>query len=170
MTTATVWNLPQKFVIARLFDASREVVFDAWTNPAHMSWWGPKGVTIHARKLELHPGGAFHYYMLTDKGDKMWGKWVMREIVKPERLVFVNSFSDEAEGITRHPMAPHWPLEMLSTITFEDQDGKTLLTVEWIPINASEIECKAFNDGHESMKNGWTGTLDKLTEYLASAS
>ena len=99
----------------------------------------------------------------------MWGKWIIREVTPPEQLVFVNSFSDEAGGVTRHPLSPSWPLEMLSTITFANQDGQTWLTVEWLPLNPTEAERKTFDEGHESMKGGWTGTLDRLAEYLKTA-
>jgi uncharacterized protein YndB with AHSA1/START domain len=157
----------REFVISRVFDAPRELVFQTWTDSKHMEWWGPKGVTIHHAKLELKPGGVFHYCMRTPDGHDMWGKWVIREVVTPERLVFVNSFSDEAGGLTRHPLSPSWPLETLSTITFEPQGGKTLLAIRWLPLNPTEAEHKTFDEGHESMKNGWTGTLDRLTEYLA---
>jgi uncharacterized protein YndB with AHSA1/START domain len=160
-------SVDREFVISRVFDAPRDLVFKTWTDSKHMEWWGPKGVTIHHAKLELRPGGTFHYCMKTPDGHEMWGKWVIREIAGPERLVFVSSFSDVAGGITRHPMNPDWPREILSTITFERQGEKTLLTVRWIPLNPTEAERKTFNEGHESMKNGWTGTLDRLETYLA---
>ena len=99
----------------------------------------------------------------------MWGKGGIREIAKPERLVFVNSFSDEAGGITRHPGSATWPLELLSTITFAGQNGQTLLTIQWLPVNATDVERKTFDEAHEGMKGGWTGSLDRLAEYLATA-
>jgi uncharacterized protein YndB with AHSA1/START domain len=105
------------FIISRDFDAPRERVWKAWTRQDHMEWWGPKGVSIQHAKLDLRPGGVFHYAMRTPDGRDMWGKWVIREIVEPERLVFVNSFSDEAGGLNRHPMKDTWPMELLSTIT-----------------------------------------------------
>lgn len=155
------------FVISRTFNAPRQRVWQAWTDAGHMSWWGPKGVTIHPATLDLRPGGTFHYSMKTPEGREMWGKWVIREVAPQERLVFVNSFSDAASGITRHPMNPHWPLEMLSTVTFADQSGRTLVTIQWLPLNPTELERKAFDEGHESMKNGWGGSLERLAEYLA---
>ena len=160
---------PQKpFIITRSLDAPRDIVFKTWTDREHLQWWGPKGVTIAHTKLDLRPGGMFHYSMHTADGPVMWGRWIIREVVPPERLVFVNSFSDEAGGITRHPMSASWPLEILSTITFEEQDsGKTLLTVEWLPLHPTEEERKTFDTGHESMQGGWSGTLDRLAEYLA---
>ena len=158
----------KEFVISRSFDVPRELMFKVWTDPAHMQrWWGPKGVTVINSKMDLRPGGIYHYGMRTLDGHEMWGKFVFREIVKPERLVFVNSFSDEKGGLTRHPMSPNWPLEMLSTITFTEQGGKTTVTVRWAPLNATAEECKTFEDGFDSMQQGWGGTLDQLSEYLS---
>ena len=108
--------------------------------------------------------------MEAPNGTAMWGKFVYREIVPPERIVFINSFSDEAGGITRHPMSPTWPLQMLSTFTFEAlPDGKTRFTVRWQAYNAAEEEQKTFDTSHDSMNQGWGGTLDQLAAYLAQA-
>src|SRR5438128_629430 len=117
----------EDFVISRTFDASRDLMWKVWTQPERMAqWFGPKGVKIFHSKNDLRPGGVYHYGMRTPDGKEMWGKWVYREVAKPERMVFVNSFSDKEGGITRHPMAQNWPLEMLTTITFaEQQKGKT---------------------------------------------
>ncbi len=159
------------FVISRVFDAPRELVWKAFTEPERMQqWWGPKGTTVIRAKMDLRPGGIYHYGMRTPDGKSMWGRFVFREVAAPHRLVWTNSFSDEAGGVTRHPLAPDWPLEMLTTLTLEEQSGgKTKLTVRWSPINASESEEKAFEAGCNSMQQGWTGTLDKLADYLASA-
>lgn len=157
-----------EFVISRVFTAPRELVWVAWTDTEHMKrWWGPKGVTISHAKLDLRPGGIFHYCMHPANGPAMWGKWVIREIAKPERLVFVNSFSDEAGGLTRHPGSAQWPLETLSTITFAELGYQTLVTIRWLPLNATEAERKTFDENHESMNKGWGGSLEQLTDYLA---
>jgi uncharacterized protein YndB with AHSA1/START domain len=99
----------------------------------------------------------------------MWGKWVFREIVRPERLVFVASFSDEAGGVTRHPWAPDWPQKTLSTLRFDEHEGRTKLTAQGIPQGASELERKTFEAGRESVRQGWSGTLGQLAQYLARA-
>ncbi len=156
----------QPFIISRLLEAPRDRVWRAWTDSNEMEWWGPKGVEIHHAKLELRPGGLFHYCMRTSEGHNAWGRWIIREVRAPERLAFINSFSDEAGGITRHPMSANWPLEILSTVTFAPQDGKTLLTINWLPVNATDIEHRTFDESHEPMRNGWTGTLDRLVDYL----
>ena len=158
------------FVISRVFDAPRELVWKAFTEPERMKqWWGPKGFTVIASKMDLRPGGTYHYGMKAPDGSAMWGKFVYREIVAPERMVFINSFSDEAGGITRHPMSPTWPLEMLSIFTFEEEGGKTKLTIRWSAHNATDEERKTFDTSHDSMRQGWGGTLDQLTQYLAKA-
>src|SRR5262249_7142388 len=114
------------FILTRVLDAPRELVFKAWTEAERLAhWWGPKGFAVRVCRLDLRPGGVFLYSMRSPDGRDMWGKWVFREIVPPERLVFVVSFSDEEGGVTRHPFAPDWPLEVLSTLTLTEQDGRT---------------------------------------------
>src|SRR4051812_38103836 len=109
------------FLVSRIFDAPRERVWKAWTEREElMKWFGPKGVTIQKAVLDLKPGGTFHYCMRTPDGKDMWGKWTFREIVAPEKLVLISTFSDEKGGITRHPMVPDWPQQTLSTTTFRD--------------------------------------------------
>ena len=158
-----------EFVISRTIEAPRERVWNAWTNPEDMKkWWGPKGSAILDCKMDLRLGGTCHYRMRYNNQD-MWGKLVYREIVRPERLVFVTSFSDEKGGVTRHPLSPTWPLEMLSTLTLSESAGRTTLKIEWLPLSPTEAERKTFEAGHDSMQKGWTGTLDQLTEYIEKA-
>jgi len=164
----TTLTAERPFVLTRVFDAPRDLVWAAWTETRHMQWWGPKEVTIHHAKLDLRPGGIFHYCMRSADGQEMWGKWAIREVARPERLVFVNSFADPAGNVTRHPLSTTWPLETLSTITFAERNGKTEVTIHWLPLNATEAERMTFDQGHESMRAGWTGSLDRLEEYLTT--
>ena len=158
-----------EFVISREYAVPRELMFKVWTDPEHMQrWWGPKGFKVTYSRMDFRPGGSYHYCMRSPDGNDMWGKFVYREIMKPERIVFVNSFSDENGGLTRHPMSPGWPLEMLSTITFAGHFGKTTVTVHWAPLNATEEERRTFAEGFESMQKGWSGTMDQLAEYLTN--
>jgi uncharacterized protein YndB with AHSA1/START domain len=100
-------------------------------------------------------------------GRVMWAKFVYREIVPPERLVWAHSFSDETGGLTRHPLSPTWPLELLTTVTFEDEpDGKTKLTLRWSPLNATAEEQKTFDASHDGMTQGWNGSFERLAAYL----
>ena len=159
------------FVISRMFDAPRDLVYRVWTETQHLKhWWGPKGFTSPVCNLDLRPGGSMHYCLRSADGHEMWGKFVYREVTAPLRLVFVDSFSNAAGDITRHPLSPTWPLEMLSTITFEAQGAQTKVTVRWGPLpSATAEERKAFDEGRASMNQGWTGTLDQLEAYLSEA-
>jgi uncharacterized protein YndB with AHSA1/START domain len=96
----------------------------------------------------------------------MWGKWIFREIVPPERIVFVNTFSNKHGNLTRHPYVPNWPLEMLTTSTFTEDNGKTTIRLQWTPHNANAAEQRTFDTMHEAMAQGWTGTFDQLDDYL----
>ena len=158
------------FVISRVYDAPRDRVWRAWTEPEQMKkWWGPKGFTVSQLTQELKPGGMVHYRLLMPGGaGELWGRMVYREIVPQERLVWINAFSDKDGGLGKHPMAPDWPREMLSKALFEAQGAKTKLTIEWIPLDGStEIELRTFDQGRDSMKGGWTGTLDQLGSHLS---
>jgi uncharacterized protein YndB with AHSA1/START domain len=160
----------EEFVITRVFDAPRELVWKAFTEREHlMHWWGPKGFKMLSGTVDLRVGGVFHYCLEAPDGTKLWGKFAYREIVAPDRLVYLSSFSDENQGVTRHPMAPTWPLELLSTITFAERGGKTTVTVRWTPHNATEEERTVFVSSHDSMRQGWGGTLDQLADYLGRA-
>jgi len=167
----TMTEASADFVISRVFDAPRDLVWKCFTEPEHMKqWWGPKGVTVVKSEMDLRPGGTYHYAMQAPGGPVMWGKFTYREIVPLSKLVFINCFSDENGGVTRHPMAPNWPLEMLWTFTFEDVPvGKTKFTIRWSPHNATVEERKTFDEGQASMNQGWSGTLEQLEAYLAKA-
>jgi uncharacterized protein YndB with AHSA1/START domain len=161
---ASTQTASNDFVISRVFDAPRDLLWKCFTDPERMKqWWGPKGFTIIASKMDLRVGGTYHYGMETPDGKVMWGKFVYREIVPPEKMIFINSFSDEKGGVTRHPMSPSWPLQLLSVFTFEEQPGgKTKFTIRWSPHNATAEEQQTFDAGHASMTQGWGGTMDQL--------
>ena len=140
----------------------------------------PKGMPFDAKRmiyggfkvthltLDLRPGGTMHYRLRMPDGKDLWGRFVYREIVKPERLVWINSFSDKDGGLATHPMSPTWPREMHTTVTFKELGGKTEVTVTWLPLEGStDLEIKTFEEGRDSMKGGWTGTLEQFNAYLA---
>jgi uncharacterized protein YndB with AHSA1/START domain len=156
------------FVISRVFDSPRETVWKAWTEPERLKqWWGPKGFKVHTCKVDLRPGGVFLYGMRMPDGGDMWGKFVYREIQAPKKLVFIVSFSDPKGGVTRHPWNANWPLQTMSTVELEEQGAaRTKVTVRWTPHEASELERKAFDEGRDSMKQGWGGTLDQLAGFV----
>jgi len=156
----------QVLVITRAFDAPRELVWKAWTEPDRFKrWWGPKGFTTPFCKVDLRPGGVFHYCMRSPEGRDFWGKGVYREIVPLERIVCTDSFADEEGNLvpaTYYGMSADFPLEMLVTVTFEEIEGKTKLTLQHAlgSVPASE---------RDLCQQGWNESLDKLAEYLAKA-
>ncbi|WP_338768747.1 SRPBCC domain-containing protein [Massilia sp. METH4] len=159
--------------IRRVFDAPRELVFTTMTDPDHLRhWWGPKECTITVARAEARPGGAFHYCMHPREGMpgmEVWGRFDFHEIARPHRFVFVNGFADEQGNRIRYPLLPVWPLEVLNTVTLEEDNGKTIFTLHSVPVNASDAECAAFRAGHESMQQGFGGMYDLYEQYLATA-
>jgi uncharacterized protein YndB with AHSA1/START domain len=158
------------FVLTRVFDAPRELVWQAWTEAERLAqWWGPKIFTNAVVTFDFKPGGVFHYSMTKPDGDKMWGRFVYREIVPPTRLVFINAFADEKGELALNPWIADWPLEILNTLTLTEEGGKTRLTLRGTPLNATEEQRKAFVAMQPSMRQGFGGTFDQLDAYLAKA-
>jgi uncharacterized protein YndB with AHSA1/START domain len=161
----------EDFVISRVFDAPPDLVWKCFTEPGRMKeWWGPKGCTIVAASMDFRVGGIYLGAMRDPTGRVMWARFVYREIAAPRRLVWVHSFSDEAGVVTRHPMSSTWPLEMLTTVIFDDQPaGKTKVTLRWSPLKASEEELRTFDAARDGMRGGWDGTFERLDAYLMQA-
>lgn len=158
------------FVMSRVFDAPSALVFKAWTDRDHLAgWFGPPGMRVAAKTVDIRPGGTFHYAMAMPDGRTVWGRWVFHEVSAPARLVFVATFSDEAGGVARNPWAADWPAHVLTTVSFAEHDGRTTLTMHAVPVDATEAERAVFRAGHVPMHGGWTATLDQLAAYLAKA-
>ena len=160
-----------EFLFNRTFDASREDVWNAFTQPEHLKhWWGTPGSSIEIARHELKRGGLFHYHMRLPDGRAMWARFIFCEIIPPERLVWLNGFSDEHGGLTRNPWVPSFPLETLNTVTLAEENGKTLLTITVVPFNASEEETGIFAGGINGMKIGFGASFKLLADYLAHRS
>jgi uncharacterized protein YndB with AHSA1/START domain len=154
----------RELVITRVFDAPRELVWKAWTDPEHlMRWWGPKYFTSPACKIDLRVGGKYLFCMRSPEGKDFWSTGVYREIVEPERIVWTDSFADEKGNpvpASYYGMPGDWPEEMLVTVTFEERQGKTKLTLRHAG-HPAEIG--------EMAEAGWNGSLDKLAETLSAS-
>jgi len=154
--------MQQELVITRVFDAPRELVWKAWTEPERfMQWWGPKGFTSPVCKIDLRVGGKYLNCMRSPEGKDYWSTGVYREVVEPERIVCTDSFAD-AEGnvvpATHYEMSADSPLEMLVTVTFEKHEGTTKLTLQHVGLPAGEMS--------ELTGAGWNESFDKLAESL----
>jgi uncharacterized protein YndB with AHSA1/START domain len=159
----------RQLVITRTFDAPRTLVFKAFAEAERLArWWGPKGCTIHVSRLDFRPGGEFHYRMAFPGGHEMWGRFIYREIVAPERIVWVNTFSDPDGNLVKAPFEIDFPLEILNIVTLEEQNGKTLLTLRGGPINETAEQRAVYEGMFDSMRQGFGGTWDQLEAYLAT--
>ena len=135
-------------------------------NLAH--WWGPVGFKVVVKKLEFRPGGIFHYCMQSpDRKNDMWGRFTYDEIIAPEKISFINSFSDEEGNITSPPFDEPWPAEIYNEVTLIAQGNKTLLKLRAYPLRATEAEHAIFLQGFSSMEQGYGGTFDALEAYLS---
>lgn len=146
-------------IITRVFDAPRELVFDACTDPKHLvHWFGqPKGATMPVCKVDLRVDGVLHYCVLAPDGQTIWGKGFYREIRRPEKLVLVSYFSDPNGNIVDVPGLPH---ESIMKFTFDDVEGKTRLTVQHDGVEQASPENQSL------YKLGWNESLDRLTDTL----
>ncbi|MBA2247950.1 MAG: SRPBCC domain-containing protein, partial [Chloroflexia bacterium] len=113
------------FTMTRTFDAPRELVFTAWTDPAHLAqWWGPHGFTNPVCEVDLRPGGAWRIDMQGPDGTIYPNKGVYQEIVPPERLVFSDVVDEGADA-----WGEQAPPSSISTVTFAELDGRTTVTM-----------------------------------------
>jgi len=143
-----------ELVIMRVFNAPRDLVWKAWTDPKHaVQWWGPKDYPATQLEMDVRPGGVWRGQLRsTEDGRLLSHKGVFREVAAPERLVFTFAWDEEGER----------GLGTLVTITFADQNGKTLMTFRQIPFQSAEER-----DGH---KSGWTSAFDRFDEQLLELS
>jgi uncharacterized protein YndB with AHSA1/START domain len=152
----------QMVKITRIFDAPRELVWNAWTDPQHfMRWWGPREYTCPVCEMDFRVGGKYLYCMHSPEGNDYWGTGVFREIIPGERLVFTDSFANEHGQVvpaTHYGMGADFPLEMLVIVTFEDLGEKTKMTLEHIGVPTGPQS--------EGTHQGWSESFDKLAETL----
>jgi uncharacterized protein YndB with AHSA1/START domain len=149
----TTFTLPsdREIVITRVLDAPRELVFDALTNPEHLPhWFGLRDWTLPVCEIDLRPGGRWRYVMRGPDGEEMGMSGVYREIERPERLVYTESFDD-------------YPGETLNTGVLTEENGKTTFTATVL------YESKEHRDAvlESGMQLGAAETYDRLAEYLA---
>ncbi len=160
------------FEMTRVFNAPRSRIWKAWSEADQLiHWWGPKGCSIDSSCLEFWPGGFFHYAMKFEGAPTMWGRFNYRQIVARERIVWLNSFSNENCGIARAPFNEFCPLEIENVVTFTENDGTTAVALRAMPFGETAEERKFFDElcSSGSLEQGNGGTFEKLAEYLAKA-
>lgn len=149
--------------IERVFHAPRERVWMAWTTPdLVMRWWGPQGHSASAVRISLRVGGSYLFCMRSPQGRDIWSTGFYREITPFYRIVATDSFADEKGEIVpaiHYGLNPAYPRELLLTVTFEERDGKTKVTLRHDGLPPGE-EIK-------NAREGWNQSFDKLAELLA---
>ncbi|HWR72869.1 MAG TPA: SRPBCC domain-containing protein [Nitrospirota bacterium] len=165
MATA-IKHKKKELAITRIFDAPREKVWKAWTDPeAVKQWWGPKDFTAPHIKIDLRVGGRFVYCMRGAGPDgavkDYWNIGEHKEIAPLKKIVTTMSFADEQGRpvpASHYGLPGKWPKEVLLTVTFADiKGGKTKLTVQetGIPREVAKLS-----------RPGWEQQLDKLADVL----
>ncbi len=160
-------------IFERVFNAPREAVWDAWTNPEKIKkWWGPKDFTAPSIKNDFRVGGKYVYAMHGPAGSEwdrdMWSGGEYKEIVPMEKIVVSDYFTDEhgnkIEPVEAGMESADFPSESIITIKFEDAgEGKTKLSIIY-PKPESEAAFEAMKKS--GMDEGWATTLDKLQNVV----
>jgi len=156
-TSAAASALEREVVITRIFNAPRDMVFKAWTDPKQMEqWWGPHCFTNPVCELDVRPGGAWRIVMRAPDGVEYECGGIYSEVVKPERLVFTNNAYDH-EGKSL--------LEGVTSVTFAAQGDKTKLTLETRMVGKVSYAAQML----AGMEAGWNQSLDRLADLVAKA-
>lgn len=153
---AAATGRPREIVITSLFDAPRDTVFAAWTTAEHLQrWFAPAGYSVTFCTVEFRVGGAWRLCFQHPDGRETWARGTYREIVAPERIVFTDIVVDKED-------APR--LEVLTTVTFADERGKTRLTVQ---VNVVELFDPSAAPIIGRLDSGWRETVEKLALHIA---
>jgi len=157
-------NEIERMVVTRIFDAPREIVWQAWTDPKYvMLWWGPKGFTSPVCKMDFRVGGKSLFCMKAPDGQEFWNAVEYKEIVPPEKIVSLMYFAD-SKGNMIDPAQlgiEHEAIDGAYDVTlFEDLgDGRTKLTF---------IGNEPMESAKESgQMEGWNQILEKVAEVVA---
>ena len=137
-------------VITRLLKAPPALVFEVWTKPEHLvRWFGPTDYQLAACELSFRVGGEYRFCMRSPEGRDHWVSGVYREIIEPKRIVFTwNRRPGDVEDTT----------ESLVTVTFENQNGETVLTLRHEQLRSAKDRV--------DHRGGWSEALARLDELV----
>jgi len=154
-------SAPRTLVLTRVFDAPRQLVWEAWTNPRHLAqWWGPHEFTAPRAEMDVRPGGALYIDTRAPDGSIQAVTGTVREATAPERLVFTSRLTDEDGGVF---------VEILNTVraavTFDEMGARTRITMRAVfhSADARELVFRQFG-----AYEGAHQTLNRLARFLAT--
>ena len=153
------------YVLERMFDAPRELVWRTWTEPALLArWYGPRVETI-THRLDLKPGGLWLVEMRWG-GNSHYQRVEYTEVTPPERLIWLHSSSDASWNVISSPMMKDWPRVLLTTVTFAPDGARTRLRLTWVPHQATEAELACFAAAIGGADKGWAAGMELLAKLL----
>jgi uncharacterized protein YndB with AHSA1/START domain len=148
-----------EIIITRVFNAPRALVFSAWTDPKHVEqWWGPQGFKSSECQIDLREGGVFRLQMHGPDGVRCPCNGIYREVVEPERIVYIGAPDDG------HPCGAGLPPRAIVTVTFTELDGKTTLTIHTRLESAADRDAAVKAGFHP----GWSQSLERLAGHLGT--
>ena len=154
------------YVLERVFDAPRELVWKTWTDPALLPrWYGPNVETI-IHDFDLKPGGLWFLEMRWG-GKSSYQRAEYIEVAPPERLVWLHANADAEGNVTASPMMADWPKLLLTTVTLSEDGKRTRLRLTWVPHKASAAEIACFAAALGGMDKGWGAGMELLAALLA---
>ena len=147
------WSLDREIVLCRVFDAPRELVYRAWTDPEHIQrWFGPKGFSCVTHAIDLRVGGMWRFDMIAPDGKLYPNRMTFLQMKAPELIVFDHGNDSDED-----------PEKFRVTITFDSQsNGKTVLTLRQLHPTKAQRDVKI---GFGAVEFGNT-TMDKLEAHL----
>ncbi len=153
-TNVNVSKAERELSAIRLFDAPRERVFDAWTDPVHISnWWGPRGFTTTTSKMDARPGGEWIFVMHGPDGRDYPNRVEYIDVQRPERLVYRHSGDDDTDHVRFHV-----------TVQFIAKDDATEVRMRMVFDTAEVFDFAADNGAIEGLHD----TMARLAEHLAA--
>ena len=155
-----------EYIVDRMFDAPRAMVWRAWTDPELLArWYGP-GVDTIIHKFDLKPGGEWLNEMKWGEKSDL-SKAVFQEVVPEEKMVWHHSSTDADWNIVSNPMMADWPRVLLTVVTFKDDGAMTRVRLTWTPLDASEAEMTCFANVMGNMSKGWESGFAIMDEMFA---
>jgi uncharacterized protein YndB with AHSA1/START domain len=144
----------KELALTRLFNAPRDLVWKAWTQPEHFkNWFGPRGSSMPFCRMEARTGGSLHFLHRLEDGQEIWIKCRYEEVSAPARLVFTAHFSDAAGNRVERP---GFFLETRIEVTFREKGNQTEVIIHQTGLIADQGESE-----------GWKQGLDRLDGVLS---
>ncbi|MEM8574697.1 MAG: SRPBCC domain-containing protein [Pseudomonadota bacterium] len=154
------------YLLERVFDAPRDLVWRTWTEPDLLArWYGPNVETV-IHRLEATPGGLWLVEMKWG-GNSKYERVEYTEVDPPKRLEWLQSAADSDFNPASNPMMPDWPRVLHTVVTFEEIGNKTKLRLVWTPFEATDAELACFAGAIANLDKGWGAGMAILEQLLA---